>query len=157
MDELGYLCLLRSDKMGKAMAKLANFHVVGWAIISEDARWDIHSYTMKAAPEEFWPSGHEAPSLNLQTGHVACCLSHWSMHIQWNCKNHKTHNKYSVQSISMRLQRNHHNKHSEGHTTMSVVITLWEFVTKFQTITNRKLRWLLTDFISSQWWVQISI
>jgi hypothetical protein len=29
MDELGYLCLLRSDKMGKAMAKLANFHVVG--------------------------------------------------------------------------------------------------------------------------------
>jgi hypothetical protein len=84
MDELGYLCLLRSDKMGKAMAKLANFHVVGWAIISEDARWDIHSYTMKAAPEEFWPSGHEAPSLNLQTGHVACCLSHWSMHIQWN-------------------------------------------------------------------------
>jgi hypothetical protein len=46
--------------------------------------------------------------------------------------------------------------------TMSAVITLWELLTKCQTITSiingsDKLPWLPTDFITSGWWVQISI
>ncbi len=44
-----------------------------------------------------------------------------------------------------------------GNTTMSAVITSWELLTKWQTITfitngSDKLPWLPTEFISSQQW-----
>ncbi len=46
----------------------------------------------------------------------------------------------------------------KGNTTMSAVITSWEPLTKWQTITfitngSDKLPWLPTEFISSQQWV----
>ncbi len=47
----------------------------------------------------------------------------------------------------------------KGNTTMSAVITSWESLTKWQTITfitngSDELPWLPTEFISSQQWVR---
>ncbi len=70
---------------------------------------------------------------------------------------HKKHTS-RVWQISIKLSRNLHKHQFEGNMTMNAVITLWELLTKCQTIifimnSSEELPWLPTDFVSSWQWV----
>ncbi len=91
-------------------------------------------------------------------------------HFAFTVKNPKMLHTAHHQYMSMRLQRintlNEHDyygnsSHTKTNTTrMSTIITLWVPLTKCLTITcsiniNEELPLLPTNFISSQWWMQI--